>query len=137
MTTAYDFGIRDLWIVNVGDIFSNEYPLSFFLDLAYDFDRWGTTNHDAAAEYTKLIVDRVFGSNISAADKRAIREMLLGYTRITTARRTEAMNDRVYNAFNLLLCHSREHLENIFTDIIDLVCKSVPLCVRSGHLYGL
>ena len=56
MTTAYDFGIRDLWIVNVGDIFSTEYPLSFFLDLAYDFDRWGTTNPDAPAEYTTLIV---------------------------------------------------------------------------------
>ena len=41
MTTAYDFGIRDLWIVNVGDIFSNEYPLGYFLDLAYDFDRYG------------------------------------------------------------------------------------------------
>ena len=100
MTTAYDFGIRDLWIVNVGDIFSNEYPLSFFLDLAYDFDMWGTTNHDAPAEYTKHIVDRIFGSAVSPADKRAIRELLLGYTRITSARRTEAMNDKVYNAFN-------------------------------------
>ena len=100
MTTAYDFGIQDLWIVNVGDIFSNEYPLAFFLDLAYDFDRWGTTNPDAPVEYTKLIVDRVFGSNVSAADKRVICELLRGYTRITSARRTEAMNDRVYNAFN-------------------------------------
>ena len=100
MTTAYDFGIRDLWIVNVGDIFSNEYPLSFFLDLAYDFDRWGTRNHEAAEEYTKLIVNRIFGSNISSADKRDINKLLLGYTRITSARRTEAMNDKVYNAFN-------------------------------------
>ena len=99
MTTAYDFGIQDLWIVNVGDIFSNEYPLSFFLDLAYDFDRWGTTNPDAPVEYTKLIVDRVFG-NVSASDKRVICDLLRGYTRITSARRTEAMNDRVYNAFN-------------------------------------
>ncbi len=100
MTTAYDFGIRDLWIVNVGDIFSNEYPLAFFLDLAYDFDRWGTTNHEAAEEYTRLLVNRVFGPDVSPGDKRAIRELLLGYTRITSARRTEAMNDRVYNAFN-------------------------------------
>ena len=99
MTTAYDFGIQDLWIVNVGDIFSNEYPLSFFLDLAYDFDRWGTTNPDAPVEYTKLIVDRVFG-DVSAPDKRVICDLLRGYTRITSARRTEAMNDRVYNAFN-------------------------------------
>lgn len=99
MTTAYDFGIQDLWIVNVGDIFSNEYPLSFFLDLAYDFERWGTTNPDAPVEYTKLIVDRVFG-DASASDKRVICDLLRGYTRITSARRTEAMNDRVYNAFN-------------------------------------
>lgn len=100
MTTAYDFGIQDLWIVNVGDIFSNEYPLSFFLDLAYDFDRWGTTNPDAPAEYTKHIVDRVFGDNVSSSDKRSICDLLRGYTRITSARRTEAMNDRIYNAFN-------------------------------------
>lgn len=100
MTTAYDFGIRDLWIVNVGDIFSNEYPLSFFLDLAYDFDRWGTDNPNAANEYTKLIVERVFGDKVSSSDKKQICEMLSGYTRITSARRTEAMNDRVYSAFN-------------------------------------
>ena len=100
MTTAYDFGIKDLWIVNVGDIFSNEYPLAFFLDLAYDFDRWGTTNHDAAAEYTKLIVERIFGTEVNASDKHTIRDLLQGYTRITSARRTEAMNDRIYDAFN-------------------------------------
>ncbi|MBR4430709.1 MAG: glycosyl hydrolase 115 family protein, partial [Clostridiales bacterium] len=111
MTTAYDFGIRDLWIVNVGDIFSNEYPLSFFLDLAYDFDRWGTTNHEAAEEYTKLLVNRVFGPDITNADKRTIRELLLGYTRITSARRTEAMNDKVYNAFNY--SETFDLLENI------------------------
>ena len=111
MTTAYDFGIRDLWIVNVGDIFSNEYPLSFFLDLAYDFDRWGTTNHEAAEEYTKLLVNRVFGPDMTNADKRTIRELLLGYTRITSARRTEAMNDKVYNAFNY--SETFDLLENI------------------------
>ncbi len=100
MTTAYDFGIQELWIVNVGDIFSNEYPLAFFLDLAYDFDRWGTANPDAPVEYTNLIVDRVFGTDVLASDKRTICELLRGYTRITSARRTEAMNDRVYDAFN-------------------------------------
>ncbi|MBR6475283.1 MAG: glycosyl hydrolase 115 family protein [Lachnospiraceae bacterium] len=121
MTTAYDFGIRDLWIVNVGDIFSNEYPLSFFLDLAYDFDRWGTTNHEAAEEYTKLIVNRVFGPDVTNADKRAIREILLGYTRITSARRTEAMNDKVYNAFNY--SETFDLLENI--DVLMKKCDKL------------
>ncbi|MBO4927311.1 MAG: glycosyl hydrolase 115 family protein [Clostridiales bacterium] len=99
MTSAYDFGIRDLWIVNVGDIFSNEYPLSYFLDLAYDFDRWGTSNRNSANEYTKLFVEKFFGATLTAVQKKTAVELLLGYTRITSARRTEAMNDEVYAPF--------------------------------------
>ena len=99
MTTAYDFGIRDLWIVNVGDIFSNEYPLSFFLDLAYDFDRWGTGNFESAKEYTRLMVDRNFKGKMTPAELKKCAELLEGYTRITSVRRTEAMNDQVYQPF--------------------------------------
>ena len=122
MTTAYDFGIQDLWIVNVGDIFSNEYPLAFFLDLAYDFDRWGTTNPDAATEYTKLIVDSVFGPMVSSSDKRTICDLLRGYTRITSARRTEAMNDRIYNAFN-------------YNETFDLLDEIELLTKKCNRLY--
>ena len=99
MTTAYDFGIRDLWIVNVGDIFSNEYPLSYFLDLAYDFDRWGTGNRESASEYTKCFIEKHFGEVLTAAEKKKTFELLTGYTRITHTRRTEAMNDKVYAPF--------------------------------------
>ncbi len=99
MTTAYDCGIRDLWIVNVGDIFSTEYPLSFFLDLAYDFDKWGTSNKNAAHEYTKLFVEKYFGTTLSGSQKKQVNDLLLGYTRITAARRTEAMNDDIYAPF--------------------------------------
>ena len=38
---AYDYGIRELWIVNVGDLKPMELPLSYFMDLAYDYDTWG------------------------------------------------------------------------------------------------
>ena len=96
MTTAYDFGIRDLWIVNVGDIFSNEYPLSYFLDLAYDFEKWGTGNRESAGEYTRLFVEKNFGEALTRPEKRKTEELLKGYTRITHSRRTEAMNDEVY-----------------------------------------
>ena len=99
MTTAYDFGIRDLWIVNVGDIFSNEYPLGYFLELAYDFDKWGTSNFNSAHEYTKLCVKRNFEGKLSPAELKKCVELLEGYTRITSARRTEAMNDTLYAPF--------------------------------------
>src|SRR5690554_5079874 len=54
MCTAYDFGIRELWIVNVGDICTQEFPLNFFLDLAYDFERWGTSAINTTRDYTRL-----------------------------------------------------------------------------------
>ncbi len=45
MCAAYEFGIRELWIVNVGDIFSNEFPLSYFLNLAYDYEKYSDLNY--------------------------------------------------------------------------------------------
>lgn len=60
MTNAYEFGIRDLWIVNVGDIFSTEFPLSFFMSMAYDYDKWGISNINSAADYTKYFVNTNF-----------------------------------------------------------------------------
>ena len=96
MTTAYEAGIRNLWIVNVGDIFTNEYPLSFFLDLAYDFDKWGTSNILAPGQYTKQFADALFGS---FSDEKFVNEcagLLEGYTKIAHSRRPEAINDAVY-----------------------------------------
>ncbi|MCR5356048.1 MAG: glycosyl hydrolase 115 family protein [Lachnospiraceae bacterium] len=100
MTNAYEFGIRDLWIVNVGDIFTNEYPLSYFLELAYDYDKWGISNINSADEYNKLFVDRQFGDSFSDLEKKTIASLLKGYTRIANNRRPEAMNDKVYHPVN-------------------------------------
>ena len=120
MTTAYDFGIRDLWIVNVGDIFSNEYPLSFFLDLAYDFDRWGTSNPNAASEYTSILARKNF-SALSSKDQAEIADLMSGYTRITSARRTEAMNARPDGPYN-------------FRESIELLDKVESLMARADKL---
>ncbi|WP_116126034.1 glycosyl hydrolase 115 family protein [Lewinella sp. IMCC34183] len=36
MNLSYEWGVEDLWIVNVGDLKPMELPISFFLDFAYD-----------------------------------------------------------------------------------------------------
>jgi hypothetical protein len=36
MNLAYERGARNLWIVNVGDIKPMEYPLSFFMRMAWN-----------------------------------------------------------------------------------------------------
>ncbi len=100
MCMAYDFGIRELWIVNVGDICTQEFPLNFFLDLAYDFERWGTGAINTTGEYTRLWVQKQFGGACDEADLAAIQEILEGYTKIAHNRRPEAMNASVYHPVN-------------------------------------
>ena len=96
MTYAYEAGIRELWIVNVGDVFTQEYPLSFFLDLAYDYDKWGINNKDAAEEYTRAWVKTQFGGWIDENLQGEVFEKLIDYTSQMYKRRPEAMNDDMY-----------------------------------------
>lgn len=54
MSKAYENGMRDLWIVNVGDIKPGEIGMEFFLQMAYDADRWTIDNqHDFLREWAK------------------------------------------------------------------------------------
>ncbi len=96
MTQCYEFGVRELWIVNVGDIFTNEYPLSFFLDLAYDYEKWGISNLNAPMEYTKTFVRTQF-AGLTEQSRATVEKLLSGYTRIAANRRPEAMNVGVYD----------------------------------------
>ncbi|WP_438433691.1 glycosyl hydrolase 115 family protein [Gorillibacterium sp. sgz500922] len=100
MTMAYDFGIRDLWIVNVGDIATQEFPLSYFLDLAYDFDKWGTAARNQTDAYTQQWIQRQFAGVFSERQQEQIFELLTGYTRIAHKRRPEHMNANVYHPVN-------------------------------------
>ena len=54
MTMAYEFGIRDIWIVNVGDLKPQEFPLSYFMNLAYDFETNGTTAPNMTAPISEV-----------------------------------------------------------------------------------
>ncbi len=48
MSEAYDRGIRDMWILNVGDIKPAEYQTELFMDMAWDMDgvrRKGVRDH--------------------------------------------------------------------------------------------
>lgn len=102
MTMAYDFGVRDLWIVNVGDIATQEFPLSYFLDLAYDFDKWGTNAINKTDLYTKEWVATQFDGVFNEEERSEIFELVKGYTKIAHNRRPETMHADVYHPVNYL-----------------------------------
>lgn len=100
MSMAYDFGIRKLWIVNVGDICTQEFPLSYFMDLAYDFDQWGTAAINQTEHYTRQWIKKQFEGALCEKAQAKVFELLNGYTRIAHNRRPEAMNAKVYHPVN-------------------------------------
>ncbi|MBO4910215.1 MAG: glycosyl hydrolase 115 family protein [Lachnospiraceae bacterium] len=92
MGQAYECGVKDLWIVNVGDIKPVEFPLNYFMDLAYDYDKWSTEY----PEYTKAWAEKQFGK----AGKESVSEavnLLEDYTRINSVRRPETISPFSYS----------------------------------------
>lgn len=101
VSMAYDYGIRDLWIVNVGDIRPDELPLSYFMELAYDFEGRGTDHINETDQFLADWVEEQFGAYVKdAAVKTSIADILREYTRIHGMRRPEAMNPGVYHVSN-------------------------------------
>jgi hypothetical protein len=87
LSMAYDYGIRKLWIVNVGDLRPQELPLSFFMDLAYDFDTWSGT---LALEYLQKWTAEQFSAYVSDASLPEIGVILNEYTHLNGDCRPEA-----------------------------------------------
>jgi hypothetical protein len=82
MSMAYDYGIKNVWIVNVGDLKPMEFPISYFLDLAYDFDTFGTNGINKTKEYTKQWAKKQFGHVVEEDIIDGIATVLSDYTRM-------------------------------------------------------
>lgn len=95
MTQAYEYGVQKLWIVNVGDVKFQEYPLGYFLSLAYDYDAWSAPNK--TKEYTRAWVQSLFGSYVTGQQAEKIAWVLEESVRLHSQRRAEALNDAVYH----------------------------------------
>ena len=44
MHLAYEYNVKTIWIVNVGDLKPMEFPISFFLDYAWNTNKWNEVN---------------------------------------------------------------------------------------------
>lgn len=101
MCTAYEYGVRDLWIVNVGDLKFHEVPLTYFMALAYDFDRWGSSNQDSYREFAELWARSCFPAAGRELQGKAA-ELLTGYIDMNHRRRPESMNEDIYHPCHYL-----------------------------------
>ena len=122
MTQAWEYGIREAWIVNVGDLKLHEVPLSFFMAMAYDMDRWGEKNPSAPQEYTALWAGKNFPCS-GGELQRAIAALLTDTIAMNSLRRPEALHAGIYHP-----CHYSE------TDRMLDVAAGIEM--RSNEIYA-
>lgn len=93
MNLAYEWGVKDLWIVNVGDLKPMELPISFFLDFAWDVD--GIRARDLPDYYLNW-AQQQFGKTHA----EEIAMILKLYTKYNARRTPEMLKPDTYNLTN-------------------------------------
>ncbi len=93
MHLAYRYGADRLWVVNVGDLKPVEFPIEFFLDYAWDPDRWPA---ERLPEYTHQWTERQFGETY-AAD---VAHLLNEYSRYNSRRKPELLSPETFSLTN-------------------------------------
>lgn len=90
MSLAYAYNARKIWIVNVGDIKPMEYPISFFLDYAWNPETFGLPELKA---YPEKWAKEQFGEKYATE----IANLLQKYTTYNSRRTPELLNDQTYS----------------------------------------
>jgi len=93
MHLAWRYGATRIWIVNVGDIKPMEFPIQFFLDYAWDPERFPAAS---LGDYTRSWAEREFGPRHAAA----IADIVTRYTRYNGRRKPEMLEPRTYSLVN-------------------------------------
>lgn len=93
MNLAYRSGVKDLWLVNVGDIKPMEFPISFFLDYAWNPD---AIQAGDLPEYYLDWAGQQFGEHYT----REIAKLVSLYTKYNARRTPEMLKPDTYSLLN-------------------------------------
>ena len=93
MHLAREYGADRLWLVNVGDLKPMEFPIEFFLDYAWNPEKWPA---ERLQEYTKLWVEKQFGSKYATE----IADIISRYSKYNGRIKPELLNENTYSITN-------------------------------------
>ncbi len=100
LSQTYDCGVRDIWIVNVGDLKPMELQISYYMDLAYDFDKYGTNGSVTPGDYYLQFVKQQFSHGVSEVLKAQMAGLLAGYSKLNAICKPEYMRENIYSIEN-------------------------------------
>jgi Glycosyl hydrolase family 115/Gylcosyl hydrolase family 115 C-terminal domain len=122
MHLAYEYGVKNIWIVNVGDIKPMEFPISFFLDYAWNPEKIGA---DDIKKYTEQWAAAQFGNEYA----NEIAELLAKYGKYNGRRKPELLDANTYSldAYN--------EFENVVKDYNNLFKKAEQVNLKLSEQY--
>lgn len=115
LTMAYDYNIRDIWVVNVGDIKPVEMELNYAMALAYDMEQWGQPN--TAETYRRQWLQNHLGGRENCPDEVAegVAECVADFLKISTYRKAEYVKPELYSNTNY----------NEAQEVLDLCLRTI------------
>lgn len=87
---TYSYGVDKIWILNVGDLKPNEYPMDFFLNMAWNPNSFTQDNLEI---YSVKFAEDHFGKT----NAKEIAEIINLYCKYNSRVSAEMLNDKTYN----------------------------------------
>lgn len=143
MHLAWEYNVRRIWIVNVGDIKPMEFPISFFLDYAWNPEKIGANDLQG---YSQQWAGDQFGKQYA----KDIADLLNQYAKYNARRKPELLDAKTYslgtgewqtivNDYNNLLKKAEDinhTLPSAYKDAyFQLVLHPIKACANLNELY--
>lgn len=93
MHLAYEYGVDKIWIVNVGDLKPMEFPISFFLEYAWNTQKWNENN---LKDYYTNWASQQFGNTYA----KEIGEIIKKYSQYNARKKPELLSPETYSLAN-------------------------------------
>lgn len=143
MHLAYEYNVRDIWIVNVGDLKPMEFPISFWFDYAWNPEKIGANDLQS---YTRKWATDQFGKTYA----KEIADVLTTYAKFNGRKKPEMLNESTYSfnygewssvvtAYNNALKKAEEIDSKLPVNYHDaffqLVLHPVKACANLNEMY--
>jgi hypothetical protein len=123
MHMAWEYKARQIWIVNVGDIKPMEFPISFFLDYAWNPEKIGA---DDLKKYTEEWAAAQFGKPYAIE----IADIISKYGKYNGRRKPELLDANTYSLNNY------NEAARVKKEWIDLLAKTENVASKLPPEYG-
>ena len=126
MNLAYHYGADRIWIVNVGDLKPMEFPIEYFLSLAWNPGRWP---QDKIGEFGRLWAAREFGPKYAVA----IADIVAKYAKYNGRRKPELLEPGTFSLENYEEADRIEREWKTLVEQAETIYQKIPANAKDAY----